>query len=494
MKVHPQLLSRVKNPQLLATPKCFRDASRTFPVYDPSGSITTDAPLAEVPDFDSCAAVIEESRKAFPSFASLLANERSKMLRAYAQAQRKNMDDLATILSSENGKPIREARGEIEYGAGYLDWFAEEAKRVYGTTIPAPFPNRQTIVTREPVGTVSVICPFNFPSAMLMRKVAAALSVGCTIVMRPSEDVPLSAIALQNLAEQVFPSGVMNLVPTSRENAGKVGQELCTDPRVAKISFTGSTAVGKELMRHAAGSVKRVSMELGGNAPFIVFPCADLKQAVDGLMISKFRNAGQTCISASRIYVHGSVLKEFLALLQERMNKLKIGKALDTETDIGSLIHSRAVQRVHTLVSESIKQGATLVTGGQILAEQHGPNYYAPTILTDVKDEHQVFQHEIFGPVAAISSFEEESEVISRANQSLAGLAAYVFATDASRLQRVCRALETGMIGVNTGAISTETAPFGGVKQSGFGREGSLYGVEDYTNIKYVSWHISNSS
>jgi succinate-semialdehyde dehydrogenase/glutarate-semialdehyde dehydrogenase len=395
---------------------------------------------------------------------------------------------LAIILSSESGKPIREARGEIEYGASYLEWFAEEAKRAYGVTIPALQPNRQIIVTREPVGCAAFITPFNFPNAMLTRKAAAALSAGCTVVARPSEDVPLSAIAFSNLVNSIFPKNVFNLVTCSRHHIEEVGNALCTDPRISKLSFTGSTAVGKRLIAQSASTVKRTSMELGGNASFIVFDCADISSAIDGLIASKFRNAGQTCICSNRIFVQRTIYDKFLQQLVERVKKLKVGKALEEATDVGCLIHERAVSKVEDMVNEALSsKGARLVLGGK-RETSLGPNFFQPTILADVQDRCRVFAEEVFGPVVAVSPFDTEEEVISRANSVRVGLSSYVFATNSSRVMRVCRSLETGMIGVNTGVTSSEAAPFGGVKESGFGREGSKYGLDDYTNLKYVAW------
>ena len=481
------LRSRLKNPKLLEgfTP---RHASATFSVEDPSGTLGSQEPIAHVPDVRDIDEIIGNAHEAFKSYSKTLASQRSKMLRSLAQAQRSNCEDLAVILSCESGKPIKEARGEIEYGASYLEWFGEEAKRAYGSTIPGNVANRQIIVSREPVGVCSFITPFNFPNAMLARKLAAALGAGCTVVARPSEDVPLSAIALCNLAKDILPKDVFSVVTCSKVNIDHVGTVLSTDPRISKFSFTGSTNVGKKLLSQCASTIKRTSMELGGNASFIVFDCADINAALDGLMLSKFRNAGQTCVCSNRIFVQRDVYGEFLKKLLLKVKALKVGRALDEQTDIGSLIHDRAVSKVEDMVNEALQtNGAELLIGGKRELSL-SKIFYQPTILANVQDRCQVFQNEIFGPVAAVSPFETEEEVIARANSTRVGLSSYLYAGNVSRIMRVSRALETGMLGINTGAISTEVAPFGGIKESGFGREGSHYGLDDYTYLKYMAW------
>jgi succinate-semialdehyde dehydrogenase/glutarate-semialdehyde dehydrogenase len=492
-KVSSLLTKRLKNESLLRfptlSPKTLQLVSPQdkFYVQDPSESLGSSEPLAEVPDIKDLDETIEAASQAFKQYSRTLATQRAKWMKALADAQRTNLEDLATILSCESGKPIRESRGEIEYGAAYIEWFAEEAKRAYGVTIPAPFPNRQLIVTREPVGVCGFITPFNFPNAMLVRKAGAALAAGCTVVARPSEDVPLSAIAFHNLVQAIFPKNVFTVVTSSRKYVDEVGKTLCTDPRVSKISFTGSTAVGKRLLEQAASTVKRTSMELGGNASFIVFDCADVNAAVEGLIASKFRNAGQTCICSNRIFVHKPIYEDFLQRVTERVKQLRVGRALDEKTDIGCLIHERAISRVQGMVDDAIKNGSRLLIGGK---PETGltKNFFQPTILADVSDSCQVFMNEVFGPVVSVSPFATEDEVVARANATRVGLSSYVYATNASRIMRVTRALETGMIGVNTGVTSSEALPFGGVKESGHGREGSKYGLDDYTNLKSVTW------
>jgi len=489
LRVSSLLSSRLKNDKLLRFAAASELTDGEFAVRDPSGAIGVgDEPIASVPEMKSIDVAVTNALNSFQTYSRTLASHRFKLLNKLAVAQRANSEDLAIILSAESGKPIKEARGEIEYGASYLEWFSEEAKRAYGAVIPAPVPNRHILVTREPVGVCSFITPFNFPNAMLARKTAAALAAGCTVVARPSEDVPLSAIAFSNLVEGIFPKNVFNLVTCSRKHVDEVGKKMCTDPRISKLSFTGSTAVGKQLLAQCASTVKRTSMELGGNASFIVFDCADIKAAVSGLMASKFRNAGQTCICSNRVFVQRGVYEAFIEETLKSVKKLKMGRALDETTDIGSLIHERAVSKVEGLVNEAVSSnGARLLMGGK-RETSLGKNYFQPTVLVDVQDRCKVFTEEIFGPVVAISPFDTEEEVVARANSVRVGLSSYMYATNASRIMRVTRSLEIGMIGVNTGATSSEAAPFGGVKESGFGREGSKWGLDDYTNLKYIAW------
>lgn len=477
------LLLQLKNPSLLSA--CITSASSAAPnfaVHDSGRRAFSPSPvddvLARVEDQDesSWEHSIDKAHRAFPSYAHLTGHERSRMLRRLADAQRKNAEDLSVILACEAGKPIKEARAEIEYGAGYLEWFAEEAKRTYGTVIPSPWENRDMYAFREPVGVAALITPFNFPNAMLARKVAPALAVGCTVLVRPSEDTPLSAIALAHLASTIFPPGVFNLITTSSAHVKKLGEKLCHDERVAKLSFTGSTPVGKDLLKQASQTVKRCSMELGGNAPFIVFKDANLNHAAASLMMAKFRYAGQTCIAANRILVHRDVHDKFVRLVQDKINtEIKHGPALDETSSFCGVIHARSEDRIRRLVRES---GFT----DPSLTEK-----IKPILLTGVKDDSPLFTNEVFGPVVSVGEpFASEEEVFTRANSTRAGLASYAFSESDAMLTRTRKALQFGIIGLNAGAVSSEVAPFGGCKESGFGREGSLYGIDDYTQLKYV--------
>ena len=394
-----------------------------------------------------------------------------------------HQDELAHLMTLEQGKPLSEAKGEIAYGASYLQWFAEEAKRLYGDTIPAPSADKRIIVQRQPVGVVAAITPWNFPNAMIARKAAAALAAGCTFVVKPAQQTPLSALALAELAHQAgIPPGVFNVVAGA--DAKAIGEVLTQHPLVAKFSFTGSTAVGKMLTKQCADSGKRVSMELGGNAPFIVFDDADLDAAVDGLMASKFRNAGQTCVCANRILVQRSVYDAFVGTLLARVEALRVGDGLQQETNIGPLIDDKALQKVTELTQSALDDGAALLLGGK--PHSAGKQFFQPTVLAGVNAAMAISQQEIFGPVAAIQRFETEQEAIALANDTEFGLAAYFYSRDIGRVFRVAQALQFGMVGINEGIISNAAAPFGGVKQSGYGREGSKYGLDDYTDIKYL--------
>ena len=453
---------------------------KVFRVTNPATGET----LAQIPDLSTLAtrAAIEAAHAAQPGWAALTAKERADLLKALNRLMIENADDLATILTLEMGKPFVEARGEILYGASFIEWFAEEARRVYGDTIPGHTANTRISVIKQPVGVVGVITPWNFPNAMLARKLAPALAVGCTVVAKPASETPLSALAIARLMEWAgFPKGVFNVVPGT--DAAAIGQELCANPKVAKISFTGSTNVGKILMRQCADGIKRMSMELGGNAPFIVFDDADLEAAVEGAIASKFRNAGQTCVCANRIYVQSKIHDKFVARLTERMGELTLGNGMDKGVDIGPLIADKAVAKVEDLLADAREKGAAIAMGGTPTGEA---TFYPPTLLTGAKKTMRLAREEIFGPVAPVFKFRTEAEVIELANATEFGLAAYFFARDISKVTRVAEALQYGIVGINTGLISTEVAPFGGVKQSGFGREGSKYGIEDYLDIKYL--------
>ena len=455
---------------------------RSFTVEDPAdGTI-----LATLPDCGpvEAEAAANAAHRAFSGWRALLAKERAQHLQAWLAMIRKHAEDLARLISLEQGKPLTESRGEVAYGAAYIEWFAEEAKRVYGDVIPEPAHGRRILVTKEPVGVAAAITPWNFPIAMLARKIAPALAAGCTVIAKPAEDTPLSALALAFLAAKAgIPAGVINVVPASRERAASVVDPWLNDSRVRKLSFTGSTPVGKHLARGSASTLKRLSLELGGNAPFIVFDDADLDAAVTGLMASKFRNAGQTCICANRIYVAAAVYDVFAEKLVRAVSALRVGRA-GGDAEIGPLINAKAVDKVERHVANAIERGARVLIGGKRHAL--GRYFFEPTILADVDATMDVACEETFGPVAPLFRFHSEDEVIAAANATPFGLAAYFYSRDLARVMRVSAQLESGLVGVNEGAISTELAPFGGVKESGYGREGSMYGIDEYLQTKYV--------
>ncbi len=428
----------------------------------------------------------EAARDAQGPWAALAAKERAAILRRWFELVTAATDDLALILTSEQGKPLAEARGEIAYAASYIEWFAEEAKRVYGDTIPGPTPDRRIIVLKQPVGVTAAITPWNFPAAMITRKIAPALAAGCAMVLKPASQTPLTALALAVLAERAgVPKGLLSVVTGS---AREIGAELTANPIIRKLSFTGSTEVGKELMRQCAGTVKRTSMELGGNAPFIVFDDADLDAAVEGAIVSKYRNAGQTCVCANRLFVQAGVHDAFVRLLGERVAQLRVGHGTDAGVEIGPLIDEGAVAKVRELLEDARAKGAQVALGGKV--HELGPNFFEPTIVTGTTRQMAFFDEEIFGPVAPIFRFETEEEVIALANDTPFGLASYFYGRDIGRVFRVAERLEYGMVGVNTGLISTEVAPFGGIKESGQGREGSKYGIEDYVELKYLCLQV----
>ena len=455
---------------------------RTFAVENPAdGSL-----LADVADCGSgeARAAADAAHQAFARWRRLLAKERAAHLQAWLAQVRKNQEDLARLISLEEGKPLVESRAEVAYGAAYIEWFAEEAKRAYGDVIPETTPGRKVIVMKEPVGVAAAITPWNFPIAMLARKIAPALAAGCTIIAKPAEDTPLSALALALLAaEGGIPEGVVNVVPASRKNAGSVADAWLEDERVRKLSFTGSTAVGKHLAAASAPTLKRLSLELGGNAPFIVFEDADLDQAVKGMIAAKFRNAGQTCICANRIYVAGAIYDRFAERAAEAVAKLRIGPA-GGDAEIGPLINARALEKVERHVANALERGARVLIGGK--RHSLGRYFYEPTVLTNVDSSMILSCEETFGPVAPLFRFQSEEEVLAQANGTPFGLAAYFYSRDIGRVMRVSAALESGMVGINEAAISTEVAPFGGVKDSGYGREGSLYGIDEYLQTKYL--------
>ena len=425
---------------------------------------------------------IAAAERAYPAWRALTAKERGARVKRWGELMLENGDALAELMSREQGKPLAEARGEVGYAASFFEWFAEEAKRAYGDVIPSPNPNAKIIVTREPVGVVAAITPWNFPLAMITRKAGPALAAGCTMVLKPSEETPLSAFALAVLAEQAgIPAGVFNIVSG---DAVAIGGELTASPVVRKLSFTGSTRVGKLLAKQSADTLKKLSLELGGNAPFIVFDDADIEAAVQGAMASKFRNTGQTCICVNRFYVQDGVYDAFTQALTKAVQKMRVGNALGGEVEQGPLINAAALKKVETHVADALQKGAKVLTG----AKRHalGGTFYEPTVLVDASESMLIAGEETFGPVAACFRFKTEEEAIAAANDSPFGLSAYFYTRDLGRAWRVAEALESGMVGVNEGILSTEVAPFGGVKESGLGREGSKYGLDEYMELKYT--------
>jgi len=454
----------------------------TFAVTNPADG----SHIADVPDMGAAEteAAVAAAKTAFAGWFALTARARADILRRWYELILANADALAELLTLEQGKPLAEARGEIVFGAQFIEWFAEEGKRLYGDIIPSHAADKRCLVLKQPIGVVGAITPWNFPSSMITRKVSPALAAGCTIVIKPAEDTPLSALALQMLAEVAgFPHGVMTVVTAKRAEA--VAGVLTTHPDVRKISFTGSTRVGKLLMQQCAGTVKKLSLELGGNSPFIVFDDADLDAAVAGAIITKFRNAGQACVAANRIYVQSGVMAEFAARLKTAIAEMPIGPGLEAGTKIGPLINAAAVEKVDGLVKDAVEKGAYLALGGGL--HELGGQYFAPTLLTGATQDMEIFSTEIFGPVAALYPFETEAEVIKLANDTPYGLAAYYWTRDIGRVFRVGEALEYGLLGANEVLTSNPATPFGGMKESGLGREGSKYGLEDFVEIKYLA-------
>ncbi|CDK97945.1 Succinate-semialdehyde dehydrogenase [NADP+] (SSDH) [Magnetospirillum gryphiswaldense MSR-1 v2] len=426
---------------------------------------------------------IDAAARALPGWRAKTAKERAAILRKWFELILANADDLATLMTAEQGKPLAESKGEVVYGASFVEWFAEEAKRVYGDVIPENALGRRIVVTKEPIGVVAAITPWNFPNAMITRKCAPALAAGCTVVVKPAEDTPLSALALAELAKRAgIPAGVFNVLPCT--DPVPVGDELTRNPLVRKLSFTGSTEVGKHLMRQCADTMKKVSFELGGNAPFIVFDDADLDAAVAGAMASKYRNTGQTCVCANRILVQSSVYDAFAAKLAQAVAKLVVGPGLLGETHQGPLINEQAVEKVERHIADAVAKGAKVLTGGK--RHDLGGTFFQPTILTGITPDMLVAREETFGPVAPLFRFDSEEQAVRMANDTEFGLAAYFYSRDIGRCWRVSAALEYGIVGINEGIISTEVAPFGGVKESGIGREGSKYGMDDFLEIKYL--------
>jgi succinate-semialdehyde dehydrogenase/glutarate-semialdehyde dehydrogenase len=459
------------------------DSGATFAVVDPA----TGGELAQVPRFGrvETGRAIEAAQSAYPAWRSLVAKDRALIMRRWADLMLERLEDLALVLTREQGKPLAESRTEVAYAASFLEWFGEEAKRVYGDTIPTYMSDRRIVVTKEPVGVAGGITPWNFPSAMITRKAAPALAAGCTMALKPAEQTPLSALAVAKLGEEAgLPPGVFNVVTGDADDAPAIGAELTGNPTVRKLGFTGSTEVGKLLMAQCAGQVKKVSLELGGNAPFVVFDDADLDEAVAGALLCKFRNSGQTCISANRILVQDAVHDEFVARLTDAVAALPVGAGTEPDVKVGPLIDDQALTKVERHVADALSGGAELLTGGA--RHERGLTFYEPTVLSGVTARMAMSCEETFGPVAGVARFTSEDEAVAVANDTPYGLCAYFYSRDVGRVTRVSEALEYGIVGVNTGLISTEVAPFGGMKESGIGREGSRYGIDEWLELKYL--------
>ena len=484
------LKSLLSDPTLLETRAYVNGAwidgsNGTFDVTNPArGDVIASVADLSRGQVNTAIAAAEASQK---SWAAMTGKERANILRRWYNLMMENVDDLAIILTAEQGKPLAEAKGEVAYGASFIEFFAEEAKRIYGETIPGHQPDKRIMVLKQPIGVAASITPWNFPNAMITRKAGPALAAGCAFIARPSEETPLSALVMGVLAERAgIPAGVFNVVPSSTPS--EIGKEFCENPTVRKLTFTGSTQVGRILLRQAADSVMKCSMELGGNAPFIVFDDADLDAAVEGAIACKFRNNGQTCVCANRLYVQAGVYDAFAEKLTERVKAMKVGDGLSEGTDLGPLINLKAGDKVANHIADAKSKGGTVVLGDAPI--DLGGNFLNPTIITDVTQDMTVAQEETFGPLAPLFKFEDEDDVIAMANDTIFGLASYFYANDLSRVYKVAEALEYGIVGVNTGIISTEVAPFGGVKQSGLGREGSHHGIEDYLEMKYICMSV----
>ena len=456
------------------------ESRKNVPVHNPA----TGAVLGSVPDMGTTETkrAIEAADRAWPAWRAKTAKERAAILRKWFDLMMAHQEDLAQIMTAEQGKPLAESRGEIAYGASFIEWFAEEGKRVYGDTIPSPWADKRIVIMKQPIGVSAMITPWNFPNAMIARKAGPALAAGCTVVIKPAEQTPFSALAMVELGERAgIPKGVLNIITG---DAATIGKELCANPKVRKLSFTGSTEVGRILMRQSADTVKKLSFELGGNAPFIVFDDADLDAAVEGALASKYRNAGQTCVCANRIYVQDKVYDAFASKLTEKVKGFKVGAGNEPGVVIGPLIDEQGLKKVEAHVADALGKGAKVVLGGK--RHERGGLFFQPTVIADVTPAMIVSREETFGPVAPLIRFKTEDEVIGLANDSEFGLAGYFYSRDVGRIFRVAERMETGIVGANVGIISTEVAPFGGVKQSGLGREGSKYGIEEYLEVKYL--------
>ncbi|KAF9928291.1 succinate semialdehyde dehydrogenase NADP+ linked [Linnemannia zychae] len=488
------LQSQLNDPTLIAAAGFINNelitdpaSGKHFAVYDPAKGTE----IARFPDMgiEETEKAIQAAKQAFPSWSKTTAKERSNILRKWYNLILENEQDLAKIITWENGKPLADALGEVRYGASFFEWFSEEAKRLYGEVIPSPNKQQRMIAIRQPLGIVGIITPWNFPNAMITRKLGAALAVGCTVVAKPASETPLSAVALYELGKRAgVPKGVIGLV-TTHHNTKAVGKHLCESRDVSGISFTGSTVVGKLLLKQSADTVKKVSLELGGNAAFIVFEDADIDKAVDAAILAKFRSSGQTCICVNRFYVHSSIKDVFAERMRERVAKFRIGSGMEANTTHGPLINKASVEKVRSHVHDALDHGAKLLIGGKEVENMHG-YFYPPTVLTNMTNKMKIASEETFGPVAGIFSFDTEDEVLEYANNTRFGLSGYFFSKDVSRCWRVAENLQVGMVGVNTGAISSEVAPFGGVKESGIGREGARQGLDEYTQYKYINMGI----
>jgi len=479
-------LNSLSDPNLLKTDGLIDgqwvSGSDRFAVHDPA----TGGHLGDVANLDAehAQAAIAAADKAWPAWRAKPAKERAGILMKWFALLHQHADDLARIMTAEQGKPLAEAKGEVTYGASFVEWFAEEAKRVYGETIPTTDPTKRYLVLKQPIGVCAAITPWNFPIAMITRKVAPALAAGCPVVIKPAEQTPLSALACAELALRAgMPAGVLNVLPADAERSIAIGKVLCASDVVRHLSFTGSTEVGRILAAQCAPTIKKISLELGGNAPFIVFDDADVDSAVDGAMVSKYRNAGQTCVCANRLYVQEGVYDAFVQKLAAKAQGIKVGNGFEAGVNQGPLIDAQAMRKVQAHVADAVSKGARVVTGGQ----PQGERFFTPTVLADVTPDMVCAREETFGPVAPVFRFKTEAEAIELANATEFGLASYFYSRDIGRIFRVAEALEYGMVGINTGLISTAEVPFGGVKQSGLGREGSRHGIEDYVEMKYLA-------
>ncbi|KAM0455245.1 hypothetical protein ACHAPV_000534 [Trichoderma viride] len=486
------MVPKLRDPSLLKKDVCYVNGAwvtaksgKTFEVTDPAtGEVITTCPEFTTADTESA---ITAAADAFKTFRNLTGRERAKLLRKWYDLAVENTEDIAQLITWENGKPLADARGEAAYAANFFEWFSEEAPRTYGDVIPASVPGNRVWTTKEPVGVCGLITPWNFPAAMITRKIGPALAAGCTVVCKAPAETPLTALALAELAHRAgIPKGVVNIVTTS-DNTVAIGEQLTTNPTIKKVSFTGSTTVGKLLMKQSSSTLKKLSLELGGNSPFIVFDDADIDAAVAGAIASKFRSSGQTCVCANRIYVQEGIYEEFVAKFVEKVKAFKIGNGFAEGVTHGPLIHERAIGKVDQHVQDAIKKGAKLLVGGQKLPDV-GSHFYDMTVLRDMNADMAIASEETFGPVAGLFKFKTEAEVVKLANASEVGLAGYFYARDLERVHRVAEALEVGMIGINTGIISDPVSPFGGVKESGFGREGSKYGIAEYQITKMMTY------
>jgi succinate-semialdehyde dehydrogenase/glutarate-semialdehyde dehydrogenase len=457
----------------------------TFAVHDPA----TDQLLVSVANLGAqeAARAIAAAERALPGWRDKTGKERAQLLRRWYDLLMANADDLAALMTAEQGKPLAEAKGEVAYGASFIEWFAEEAKRVCGDVMASTWSDKRMVVLKQPIGVCAAITPWNFPIAMITRKVAPALAAGCTIVIKPAEQTPLSALAMAELAHRAgIPKGVINVITGDADSAVAIGKVLCDSPVVRHLSFTGSTPVGRILMRQSAPTIKKLGLELGGHAPFIVFDDADIDAAVEGAIASKYRNAGQTCVCTNRFYVHEAVYDEFVSKLARKASALRVGNGFEAGVSQGPLIDDQAVEKVNEHIADAVAKGARVVTGGRTVPGMASKRFVEPTVLADASADMLIAREETFGPVAAVFRFKDESEVVALANDTEFGLASYFYSRDIGRVWRVAEKLEYGMVGINTGLISNEVAPFGGVKQSGLGREGSKYGIDEYLELKYL--------